>query len=89
MTREEAAAKAQSASQEICDVFSRLFGSDDGKKALAHLVSMAPPAASRFHDGKAFNPDPVLAAWKDGRAVLVAEIHGLIKRGAYNSQEIS
>lgn len=77
------------AEKEECDLFARLFSTEDGKRVLAILVAKEPPGAARFSVNGEFSNDPIRAAWKDGRASLIAWIHGRCKQGAYFTDTIT
>jgi hypothetical protein len=89
MTKEEGKQRAKAIEEAQCDLYARVFGSEEGKQVLQDLIAKAPPAASRFVNNGAFSSDPTLAAWKDGRASIVAYINGRLHKAPYYTEPIN
>lgn len=98
MTKEDLQKQLQEAKKEAAnrrDLFARVFTGEDGERLLAELVKMAPPAASSFSEWDevgqrwVFDNDPIKAAWRDGRASIVAEIHGILRKAEHYHKKIT
>ncbi len=67
----------EEAAKETAGAYSRIFGSQDGKKVMADLMAKFDPERPRFHN----HSDAIQAARIDGQSDVLREIRRAIKAG--------